>query len=190
MDLNNEYKLMCLKADDIQNNWQPIKGDFMCTKHSYCHKNQNGCTDNDPCIDCLKMGNVYVISGEYSYHESVGGIHWFFGGNACVRGEGNLCNDTQCYIMTESGYSTISSKYYTSSKSKMLWLPRQDQIQDILRSHYDYTRENIRFDFHLFNAHKPVEWQTWTDEMLWLTLCMSRVYSKRWIINEWSKVDE
>ena len=133
MDLNKEYRAMCMNSPVIQSKWNPSEGDFMLTKSSYCDEdNENDCTNNKPCPHCLEMGNVYVISGKYDYAESVGGTHYFFGGGACVNDGGHSCNDTQCSIMTESGHSTIQPQLYGSHpKNGFLWLPRQDQIQSM-----------------------------------------------------------
>lgn len=182
MDLSIEYRQMCLQAQEIQSNWNPIVGDYMISKASYCGNNDDGCTDEYPCIDCLEMDNTYVISGQYNYHESVGGTHWFFGGHACVKGNGNMCNDTACYIMTESGHSTISHELFTSNKTKMLWLPRQDQIQLMFLSKIS----------ELYRTRLLIEWSDnnieytkshYSLEMLWLMFFMDKKFNKIWDCN-------
>lgn len=195
MDLTKEYRLMCLEAIEIQNNWEPENGDFMVTKSTYCEgeENEDNCSDEKPCSDCLEMGNVYVISGKYDYAESVGGTHWFFGGGACVRGEGNMCNDTYCSIMSESGYSTILPSRFKRSKNEMLWLPRQDQIQSMFLN--GLTEQ--------YKVRKFIEWldveadynpHTYSLEMLWLMFYMYEVCKKQWNatsnIKKWENVCE
>jgi hypothetical protein len=193
MDTSKEYRWMCLKAKELQENWTPSIGDYIISKCGYCYDDDKECTKEEPCIDCLKMDNTYVISGQYNYNASIGGTHWFFGGTACVKGDGCMCNDTSCYIMTESGHSTIQHDLFVSAKNKMLWLPRQDQIQDMFLNG-------------LTNPYKVKEFIKWLDtkasyntftyslEMLWLMFYMYKVYNKKWnaisnILN-WETVEE
>jgi len=179
MDLSIEYRSMCLQAQEIQSNWNPLKGDYMISKASYCGSNDEGCTEEYPCIDCLEMDNTYVISGQYNYHESVGGTHWFFGGHACVKGDGNMCNDTACYIMTNNGHSTISHELFTSNKTKMLWLPRQDQIQSML---FDKISELYRTRLLIEWSDNNIEYTKshYSLEMLWLMFFMDKNFNKMW----------
>jgi len=179
MDLNLEYRLMCLEASEVQNNWKPEVGDFMLALAPYCSDDNKSCTDNKPCSNCLEMDNHYVISGKDNFAKSIGGAHWFFDGSACVKGEGNICNDTHCSIMTESGYSTIVPSPFRCSKEDMLWLPRQDQIQAMflngLTNIYKIKRFIGWMDIEVtFNTH------TYSLEMLWLMFYMDQVHSKQW----------
>jgi hypothetical protein len=91
---------MCLKAEEIQQQWNPQIGDYIIAKASYCCDEDDNCNDIFPCEDCLRMSNEYVISGKYYFHESVGGTHWYYGGHSCVRGLGNRMNSTSCYVRT------------------------------------------------------------------------------------------
>jgi len=195
MDLSIEYRSMCLQAQEIQDNWNPLKGDYMISKASYCGSNDEGCTEEYPCIDCLEMDNTYVISGQYNYHESVGGTHWFFGGHACVKGDGNMCNDTACYIMTNNGHSTISHELFTSNKTKMLWLPRQDQIQAMFLNEITPSfkiRKFINFMDWLDHEIKYYDTSLFSLEMLWLIYFMYKTYNKEWDINKqkWIQIEK
>lgn len=187
MDIGKEYRLMCLKAKEIQKLWKPKKGDYMVSKASYCCDENNNCNEKEPCFDCLERDNVYIISGEYKYDESVGGYHYFYGGEACVRGDGNKCNDTFCFIMTESGFSEISNRFYTSAKSRKMWLPRQDQIQNMFLSGLTEHAKVRRFIEYLDTkgSYNPY---TYSLEMLWLQFFMYEKYKKEW--NETSNIKE
>ena len=178
MDTNNEYRTMCINSPEIQSKWNPAEGDFMLTKSSYCN-DFDECTDNIPCPECLEMGNVYVISGKYDFHESIGGTHWFFGGSSCVKGEGNICNDTYCFIMTESGYAKNHSKLYTSSKDDKVWLPRQDQIQSMFLSGLTESYKVRRF-LEWLNEEAEYNPHTYSLEMLWLMFYMFEIQDKAW----------
>ena len=180
MDLKIEYRTMCMNSPEIQSKWKPEVGDFMLTKSTYCDEDdENDCTENKPCPDCLEMGNVYVISGKYDYAESVGGTHWFFGGSACIHGDGHRCNDTQCYIMSESGFSTIQPSPFKCSKEDMLWMPRQDQIQSMflngLTDHY-----KVRYFIQWLDTEAEYNAHTYSLEMLWLMFYMNKVHHKQW----------
>jgi len=180
MDTNNEYRAMCMNSPEIQSKWNPSEGDFMLTKSSYCDgQNNNGCTDNKPCLHCLEMGNVYVISGKYDYDELVGGTHWFFGGSACVKGDGCRCNDTHCSIMSESGYSTIVPSPFKCSKEDMVWLPRQDQIQSMFLNGYTEISKVRKFTWWI---DTEAEYNGFKDslEMLWLMFYMRTIHNKQW----------
>jgi len=179
MDTNNEYRTMCMESPEIQTNWNPLVGDFMLTKSSYCDEGNNNCTENKPCSHCLEMGNVYVISGKYDYDKSVGGTHWFFGGGACVNDGGHICNDTHCSIMSESGFSTIRPSPFKCSPDDMLWMPRQDQIQSMFLNgltNHSKTRHFIEW----LDTEAEYNAYTYSLEMLWLMFYMCEVHNKQW----------
>ena len=66
-----------------------------------------------------------------------------------------------------------------------IWLPRQDQLQDILRLHFDCTHENLRDAFEVFTNNKPMEWEIWTNEELWLAFVMWIKFQKKWNGSDW-----
>lgn len=188
MDKSNYYKLMCLKAKEIQKMWKPEIGDYIVSKAKYYCDNAE-CTENEPCEHCLDMCNIYVISGTTKFSEEIGGQHWFYGGSWCARNGENVGNSTFCFIMTNNGESNLESKYYRSKKSKMLWLPRQDQIQQFSNFVSGFTDHKI--------ARVFIEWldtatynpYTYSLEMLWLMFYMEKRYNKIWNaisnIQEW-----
>ncbi|PPB13192.1 hypothetical protein C4A77_00550 [Brevibacillus laterosporus] len=175
MDTSPYYKLMCQRAKELQEVWKPKVGDFISTTSCYCN-NQKNCSNDQMCLGCAKMSNTYIISGQYDFAESVGGTHWFYGGHACVRGDGNRLNSTGCYVMTESGISGIyTSKYECSSKKCKIWLPRQDQFQNMLWEGLSDTSKVRKFIDYIGN-------KAYTDsiESLWLNLYMKERYRKGW----------
>lgn len=173
MDLGKKYRIMCYKSQEIQDKWTPTEGDFMLSLASYCD-----CNKESICDECLEMDNVYVISGEYSFVEEVGGKHWLYGGTPCVRGDGNRLNDTYCFTMTRTGYSEITNEFYRSSVKDHLWLPRQDQIQDMLLKGLANVSKLVYFTQWLKTAtYNP---HTYSMEMLWLMYYMEEVHNKKW----------
>lgn len=179
MDNSIEYRWMCYQAKELQKQWKPQIGDYIISKCGYCYDEDNKCTHDEPCIDCLEMDNTYVISGQFDYNTSVGGTHWFFGGGACVSDYRCKCNDTFCYVMTEDGHSDISDDLHTSTKNEMLWLPRQDQIQSIFLNGLTKTYK-VKAFIEWLDIKAEYNAYTYSLEMLWLMFYMYKVYNKKW----------
>jgi hypothetical protein len=186
MDTEIEYKLMCYKAKEIQDSWNPTKGDYMVSVATYCCDAKSKCNEKNVCKQCLEMSNVYVVSGETYFVEEIGGRHWFFGGHPCVRGSGHMMNGTSCYVMTKTGHSEVVDNFNSSSQDKMLWLPRQDQIQAMF---WDGLCEHAKVR-HFIKWLDTASYSPYTDtlEMLWLMCYMNAKYNKKW--NETSNVKE
>lgn len=79
--LSKEYILEKIFDDSIQKKWYPQEGDIIV-----------GCT-----------GNIFVISGSYKLHSSLGGEEFYFGGGTCSRDGGHILNETYCHTMNQSG---------------------------------------------------------------------------------------
>ncbi|GAV11437.1 hypothetical protein [Paenibacillus sp. NAIST15-1] len=177
MNTSLEYRLMCMKATEIQDLWEPQVGDYLVSKASYCY---NGiCEPASPCNECLEMSNVYVVSGKYDFHESIGGTHWYYGGHSCGRGHGSLINSTGCYVMNRSGHNSSQElDYEISAVSEHLWLPRLDQIQEMLfkgSNCYEKTMYFVRWidtNKYYMSDESPEE--------LWLKYLMEKQYNKKW----------
>lgn len=185
MDASTIYKIMCYKAKELQSKWNPKVGDFMSTKASFCDE-EDECSKNNVCEDCLEMSNVFVISGESTFVEEIGGQHWFYGGSPCVKGDGNRMNDTYCFTMTRSGHSEID-QYYASSPEDKIWLPRQDQLQQMfhpgLTNHY-----KLRYFIEWLDTAATYNPYTYSLEMLWLMFYMHSKHQKKW--NATSNIQE
>lgn len=178
MDTSLKYKLMCYRAKEIQDSWNPQIGDYMVAVASYCSDDESNCDEDKSCDDCLESSNTYVISGQTDFVEEIGGRHWYFGGHPCVIGYGDKMNSTLCYTMTKTGNSKIVNDAICSSKDEMLWLPRQDQIQKMFLRGLTYPARVERFVEWLntatYNAY------TYSLEMLWLMYFMEIKYKKIW----------
>jgi len=68
-------------------------GDVIVTLASYC----TDCTDEEPCEECLKMCNRYVISAT---QETLNGTTYFFGGHLAAIGGSCLMDTPVCYAAT------------------------------------------------------------------------------------------
>ena len=73
------------------------------------------------------------------------------------------------------------------------WLPRQDQLQEIILKELDW----LDTPFNLIGAlYKSLTWQCdiytamETMEKFLLAFAMREIYNKQWIDNNWRKVDE
>jgi hypothetical protein len=192
MDTKLEYRLMCYKAKELQDIWNPKIGDYMITVASYCGNDDPHCTESKVCKDCLDMSNIFVISGQFDFVEEIGGRHWFYGGSPCVKGDGNRMNDSHCYIMTKKGNSTLVNQFLQSSQKQKTWLPRQDQIQEMfLNGLTNYTKVKVFtewLDAATYNPH------TYSLEMLWLMFYMELKYNKQWNpisnVKEWEELKD
>ena len=71
-------------------------GDLFKLKASYCSDNEH-CCDDDPCIECLDMCNIYCIS---SVHKTVNGYDYFFGGTWANITGGRILDTPICSVMT------------------------------------------------------------------------------------------
>jgi hypothetical protein len=76
-----------------QAEWKPRVGDWFIQKCSYCGEGK-GCTDANPCPDCLKMCNRWVIASDHC------GRDFFYGGGWCNRDGGRFMNETFSFVMT------------------------------------------------------------------------------------------
>ncbi|WP_237712728.1 hypothetical protein [Paenibacillus elgii] len=187
IDTSVEYVLMSQRATELQEIWNPQDGDFFTTTSSYC----GGCNTNRMCKDCARMTNKYVVSGRYDYHKSIGGTHWFFFGHACVRGYGNFADSTASYVFTKDGKSGIYDRFTCSSQEEMVWLPRQDQLQEISWNGLS-NQEKIRRFIEYLDIEENYSIHNDSLESLWLSLYMKEKHNKKWNrisnINEWEEI--
>ncbi len=80
--------------------------------------------------------------------------------------------------------------YFISVETKegayLVWLPRQDQIQEMLKAHYQ-KHLKILYDFSL-----TVSWDINSPEQLWLAFYMHEKHGKMWWgknVKTWVKED-
>ena len=66
------------------------------------------------------------------------------------------------------------------------WLPRQDQLQEMMIRHNYYKI----WDFYEFAMKWEPNESFPSMEQLWLMFIMKTKYSKEWIDNDWRKIDE
>jgi len=138
MDTSKEYIKMCRKAEEVQELWEPIPGDFA---YDIRYK--------DPIIIINYDKNTYI----YGF---------------------NLVNELEfeeCVL-------------YFNSENDLIWLPRQDQLQDMVykTSDHPYTLIAQFFDF----VHTDDMPMKTSMEQLWLRYVMHEKFNKVWDGKEWA----
>ena len=170
MDTSKEYIKMCEKAEEIQHD-KLKDGDYIILTTSYCGEDNEDCSKEKPCIDCLDMCNGYLLTGIDKL---------YFGTIACVcdyksKQEGlshHICNCNQSTELTDD------------IADNSIWLPRQDQLQGMANMHcpYSFDCESLgKFcgEYGFFDS--------W--EQLWLSFMMKKIYKKTWNKTEWESTE-
>jgi hypothetical protein len=74
---------------------------------------------------------------------------------------------------------------------KSIWLPRQDQLQDMIEDNYfgflDQDNQEVPYELGLMEAVNDFSWTQpgdWSTEMIWLAFAMKR-YKKIWNGEDW-----
>jgi len=123
----------------------------------------------------------------------------------CKAGYANnsiLWNSADKVILSahKKGSFMVDSKYnifvegWWAGNSRHIWLPRQDQLQDMLgfRLSASYLCLVSFIDYYMTEVNEecdfPSDWDSW--EQLWLALVMKEKYNKVWTNNEWRNGSE
>lgn len=72
-----------------------------------------------------------------------------------------------------------------------IWLPRQDQLQKMVKVHHDCTYHDTRiafFNWYMRKWNTDILCQLWTDEQLWFAFVMDEIYGKQWINENWREI--
>lgn len=99
----------------------------------------------------------------------------------------------------QDGHKCDDGDYYyweSSHDTKSIWLPRQDQLQDMVFT--KWYQKDIVSNIHSFLlwCNKNWIWGTSNNErfdsmeQLWLGFVMHKLYSKRWNGEKWRKSHE
>jgi len=78
-------------------------------------------------------------------------------------------------------------------KSEMIWLPRQDQLQEIVGGHpTSFLSKLGKFMYREHDASNPNNLEIWNKfnsmEQLWLAFVMKKKYNKEWKGNDWETI--
>ena len=80
---------------------------------------------------------------------------------------------------------TVTPAYVKKHKKNDIWLPRQDQLQEM--AEYRSIGKNLELLSEFWNTKYCYDNFT-TMEQLWLAFVMSEKYSKKWIDDEWKEM--
>ncbi len=172
MDTSKTYIKMCEKAEEIQE----LK---RCPRSTIPHRDETK----------VMPGDVFYCKGSMSGDYYVGPD--FSEGDIFVSGE------VSCVHMDyPDAHIRKDESRYSYDDAPLIWLPRQDQLQEmvinnpfkgLLNMHfffadffYDETMEEVGC------GSQPIEPQKFTSmEQLWLAFVMKEKYNKAWNGKEW-----
>ena len=102
--------------------------------------------------------------------------------------DGDLCFDAGVSCGRSTDYENIGYAVELSEVERRVWLPRQDQLQDIVRSKILHT-DAIGAVWKLYNAVGPNRTGLYGKlrslEQVWLVFVMEEKYKKVWDGKEW-----
>ena len=97
--------------------------------------------------------------------------------------EGNYYVDVDGDVCVWSGYSQWD---YPGIPNKRIWLPRQDQLQDMIDwSPFSYKVSTICYQIDDFYKNLDDSWMPESMEQLWLAFVMREKFNKQWDGNQW-----
>lgn len=170
MDTSNEYVKMCEKAEEIQTIWKPSIGDYHWRKYTVFGDE----------LDDQIWGNDNCPEITILHTKSSVDGYWF----AC----------------TKDGEERTFSNYEGVVKCTSIWLPRQDQLQEMIDTQQrDWINVLEMFTIWAFwgiNEYtlspSPIFYgmgiphNVFSMEQLWLAFVMKEKYGKVWN-GEWIK---
>jgi len=95
------------------------------------------------------------------------------------------------YSQTSVTYFDESCVYFLNDKYKEIWLPRQDQLQEMVAPKEDVQHLLLHFYNRvgaLFNEKDKPWLQFKSFEQLWLAFVMKEKYNKIWNGKDWEKI--
>lgn len=178
MDETQQYVAMCEKATEIRNRWKPKVGDWFLNDYR----------------------------GTTAFDKETEGKLW---GNEAKKWEMIQCLTSGLSV---KDYITVSdlegSHIYNMEeffKHRHVWLPRQDQLQDMLKEEIRHNHRNtlayvkvkapegfidlcLEYTFHNFvdEEEQYFDYVAFNSiEQFWLVFVMSKKYKKRWNGSDW-----
>ena len=109
--------------------------------------------------------------------------------SACKTRWGNCYEHTE-YLScnSELGGRPFPVVAVKNVEHKPIWLPRQDQLQGMVKDEYAI---NLLYAFHdWYNTKKDYPSPDWSMEQFWLAFVMGKKYNKVWANNEWRNGSE
>jgi len=138
MDKSKEYILMCEKAVEIQELWNP---------------------DNADCVKGDFVGYIKESTKEAEYLDNTWKRQFSIS---------RFCTNTESY-----------GKYAWYLKEELIWLPRQDQLQEMIKDKYE-SLYDLWDAFGYFFVNNDSYF-----EQGWLMFVMKEKYNKVWNGSDW-----
>lgn len=160
MDDSLEYIKMCKQAKEIQERLNPIAKYGTATALSWKE------------VSCEKGDYISVNGDKYC-----SGIY-LYGCNGFQYSQHYHNRDEYCW-QVNNGNTTD----YIDSNASIVWLPRQDQLQNMLDlvSKKDNDKCIDLWALNKFNSFASDNWKIYVSmEQLWLAFVISEKYSKEW----------
>ena len=160
MDTTEQYIKMCEKAVEVQEAWKPMPGDFIFRKFTLFGEE----------IDRQIWEEDQSCEINIIYWDSI--VDGYY---ACTN---------------EKGESRTYKHPSDMRRETSIWLPRQDQLQEMVKQHYDCTTHNVRMAFYWWYSDQVLvnaSYELWTDESLWLAFVMKEKFSKIWNGEDWNE---
>ncbi len=74
------------------------------------------------------------------------------------------------------------------TKEDLIWLPRQDQLQEMIQEKYEMKLAgNYQMLYHLLHFADLHKFDDWSMEQLWLAFVMKEKYKKVWNGEKWER---
>ena len=167
MDTSETYIKMCEKAEEIQNSWKPEGGDWIVFDYRDTTKTSKEFEKQAWGDDDKTWKRVEVLCYQPSELKD-----WWIG----TTGKESLVKSSQ-----------------DLTKEHCVWLPRQDQLQEMVPTQIAGTKPNLKmisefthfFDYWDTNGI-PINLTTW--EQLWLAFVMKEKYNKVWDGEKWQTI--
>lgn len=162
MDTTPEYIKMCEKAEEIQKMWEPIGGDWYLADY-------HGATGFS------KEQEQQIWGDKPETWERIQILSYKPSGTKDL------------YISTVGENSTIVS-VKDLFKRRTVWLPRQDQLQEIWREgEAGLAVGEVKLLIEWMYQNKSYVFDFDTHEQLWLAFVMKEKFNKVWNREEWIK---
>jgi len=171
MDASVEYIKMCGKTEEIQKKWIPKLGD-------YIHVEWNPKSSSAGLECCLLQDRPCYGIGYEFYHNMDNNIDKFYYYNGS-RGKDETTDEYR-----KPFKQTIA---VMSDFKSLVWLPRQDQLQNIISPYLQELLDTICEKDGDIGYQFMHEYDLNSMEQLWLAFVMKEKYKKTWDGEQWTQ---
>ncbi len=158
MDTSEQYIKMCEKAEEIQKEWKPSVGDYIRRKYTIFGEEIDRTIWPDP----EQSEEITILH----YKSQINGYFY-----ACKK----------------DGEERIFNTQEETEKVTSIWLPRQDQLQEMVDNKPAYHTSYGKFVgiVHFLDTNPKV--YCGSPEQIWIQFVMKEKFGKVWDGKEWVK---